>query len=133
MALSNTLSNRYIDIDIGFSRNPVTGDVNVRKDVEAIKRSLRNLVSLNKYEKPFHPEINSGIHEMLFELMDPLTALSVKDRLESLIKKYEKRINQATVNIYQVEDTAEIAIVILFTIFNSPTVFSTTIMVERLR
>lgn len=133
MALSNTMNNNYIDIDIGFNRNPVTGDVVVRKDIEAIKRSLRNLVSLNSYEKPFHPEINSGIVEMLFELMDPITVAEMKRKLETTIINYEPRISKAIVNVYAVDETNEIAVVILFNVDNVPTVHSTTIMLERLR
>lgn len=133
MALSNTLNNNYIDIDIGFNRNPVTGDVVVRKDIEAIKRSLRNLLLFKGHEKPFHPEINSGIHSMLFEFMDNITVSEMKNKLENMIVNYEPRINNAKIDVYMVDETNEIAIVILFTVHNSPTVNSTTIMLERLR
>ena len=59
----------YKDLDLDFGRNPVTNDVNKLTDVEAVKRSVRNLINTNHYERPFHPEIGSGIRGLLFEPM----------------------------------------------------------------
>ena len=51
-------SNRiFKDLSLNFNQNPVTKDITKVTDVEAIKRSVRNLISINHYEKPFHPEI----------------------------------------------------------------------------
>ena len=56
----------YKDLDLDFSRNIVTNDVNKLTDVEAVKRSVRNLINTNHYERPFHPEIGSDVRSMLF-------------------------------------------------------------------
>ena len=66
---------QYADLDLFFSKKNSDSDINKVTDVQAVKRSVRNLVLLNHYEKPFHPEIGSGIREMLFELMTPVTAI----------------------------------------------------------
>ena len=47
----------YKDLDLDFGRNRCTNDVNRLTDVEAVKRSVRNLINTNHYERPFHPEI----------------------------------------------------------------------------
>ncbi|SVB97382.1 uncharacterized protein METZ01_LOCUS250236, partial [marine metagenome] len=68
---SSRNTRRYIDLDLFFQRMEPSNDVNTITDVQAVKRSVRNLVLLNPYEKPFHPEIGSGVRGMLFELMTP--------------------------------------------------------------
>ena len=69
-------SNRiFKDLSLNFNQNPVTKDITKVTDVEAIKRSVKNLISLNHYEKPFHPEIGSGIRELLFEPLSPVLSL----------------------------------------------------------
>ena len=57
----------YKDLDLDFGRNIATSDVNKLTNVEAVKRALRNLINLQHFEKPFHPEIGSSIRSMLFE------------------------------------------------------------------
>ena len=54
-------SKQYKDLDLFFSKKSVSNDVNTVTDITAVKRSVRNLVLTNHYEKPFHPEIGSGV------------------------------------------------------------------------
>ena len=65
---------QYSDLDLFFGKRTVGSDVNKVTDIQAVKRSLRNLINLNTFEKPFHPEISGGVREMLFENMTPVTA-----------------------------------------------------------
>ena len=68
----STRSSRiYKDLNLSFQMNTATKDVLKLTDVEAVKRSVRNLINTNHYEKPFHPEIGSNLRAMLFELMTP--------------------------------------------------------------
>jgi phage baseplate assembly protein W len=127
------VSNTSSDLDINFDRNPLSGDVALRKDEEAIKRSLRNLVQFRRGEKPFHPEISSGIQDMLFELVTPVTVMELKRRISEMIKRYEPRVLDAIVDVADVIDRNEIRITIHFTIRNIQRVFSTTIGMKRLR
>ena len=76
---------KHRDLDLFFSRKQGSGDVNRITDVEAVKRSVRNLVLTNFYEKPFHPEIGSGVRDMLFENMSPLTAVVLAKKVEDVI------------------------------------------------
>ena len=73
---------KWKDLDLFFGKKQASKDINKVVDVQAVKRSVRNLVLLNHYEKPFHPEIGSGVRDMLFELMTPITAfiLAKKNR-----------------------------------------------------
>ena len=79
---------RYTDLDLFFGRK-TNSDVNKVTDVQAVKRSIRNLVLLNVYEKPFHPEIAGGVREMLFEIMSPVTAQIIARKIEDVIRNFE--------------------------------------------
>lgn len=127
------LQNTSIDLDINFDRNPLSGDVSLRKDEEAIKRSLRNLLLFRRGEKPFHPEISSGIQDLLFELVEPIMLIELKRRIGDAIQRYEPRVSNAIVDVVDVIDRNEIRITIHFTIKNIQKVFSTTIALQRLR
>jgi phage baseplate assembly protein W len=125
--------NTSIDLDINFDRNPLSGDVALRKDEEAIKRSLRNLLLYRRGEKPFHPEISSGIQDLLFELVNPVMLIELKRRIGDTIQRYEPRVSNAIVDVVDVIDRNEIRITIHFTIKNVQKVFSTTVALQRLR
>ena len=66
---------QWKDLDLFFGKKTVSKDINKVTDIQSVKRSIRNLVLLNYYEKPFHPEIAGGGRDMLFENMTPITAL----------------------------------------------------------
>ena len=83
----------YKDLDLDFGRNTVTNDVNKLTDVESVKRSVRNLINTNHFERPFHPEIGGNIRSLLFELMTPLTALNLQRKVEEVLKNFEPRAN----------------------------------------
>ena len=82
---------QYSDLDLFFTKKTSTSDVNILKDIQAVKRSIRNLVLLNAYEKPFHPEISGGVRGMLFENMTPITAAIIAKKVEDVINNFEPR------------------------------------------
>ena len=75
----------YSDIDLFFGPKTGTNDINRVTDFTAVKRSVRNLVLTNFYEKPFHPEIGSGVRDILFEPMTPITAYVLTMKIEEVI------------------------------------------------
>ena len=87
----------YKDLDLNFGRNVVTNDVNRLTDVEAVKRSVRNLLNTRHYERPFHPEIGAGVRDLLFEPITPLTAINLKRKVEEHNDKHgddpKKKVN----------------------------------------
>jgi phage baseplate assembly protein W len=127
------ITDTYCDLDINFDRNPMSNDVALRKDEEAIKRALRNLILLRRNEKPFHPEIYSGVTDMLFELTDPVSVLELKTRISDIIKNYEPRVMNAIIDIKNNIDRNEVQVTIHFTLRNVQKVYSTTMVLERLR
>ena len=98
-AESSNLSDRsaqiYKDLNLNFTLHPVKKDVSTLSDISAIKRSVRNLISLNlhgKYEKPFHPEIGASIRDALFEQNDAFSLNVIESRIKDTLENYEPRI-----------------------------------------
>ena len=81
----------YKDLNLDFAQNTATKDIQKMLDVESVKRSVRNLINLNHYEKPFHPEIGSNLRALLFENITPQISHFIGKQIELLIKNYEPR------------------------------------------
>ncbi len=125
---------QYADLDLFFSKKNSDSDINKVTDVQAVKRSVRNLVLLNHYEKPFHPEIASGIREMLFELMTPITAIVLTRKIEDVIKNFEPRARLVGVSAFPDLERNAYEVKIEFYVVNTPTeLVDLTVMLERLR
>ena len=95
----------YKDLNLNFTRNPVTGDVATVTDVNAVKRSIRNLLLTNHYERPFHPEIGSDIPALLFENFGPITGNQLSRNIEEMILNFEPRARVETVECFPVPDS----------------------------
>ena len=125
---------QYSDLDLFFGKRPVGSDVNRITDVVSIKRALRNLLNLNTFEKPFHPEISGGIREMLFENMTPMTAAVITRKVEDVIEAFEPRCRLVAVRTIPDLDRNAYNITIEFYIQNAPTELATLdVRLERLR
>ena len=125
---------KHRDLDLFFSRKQGSGDVNRITDIEAVKRSVRNLVLTNFYEKPFHPEIGSGVRDMLFENMSPLTAVVLAKKVEDVIENFEPRARLIGVRALPNLDRNEYEVTIEFFVVNTPTeLVDMTVFLEVLR
>ena len=125
---------QYKDLDLFFSRKNGTNDIEKITDVEAVKRSIRNLVLTNFYEKPFHPEIGSGIRDMLFENMTPITAVVLARKVEDVIENFEPRARLISVRSLPNLDRNEYEVTIEFFVVNTPTeLIDMTVFLEVLR
>ena len=125
---------QYSDLDLFFTKKLSNSDVNKLTDIQAVKRSIRNLVLLNTYEKPFHPEISSGIRGMLFELMTPITANILARKVEDVIENFEPRARLISVRAIPDLDRNAYEVVISFYVINTPTeLVDISLMLETLR
>ena len=109
----------YKDLNLNFTRHPTRNDLTPLTDAAAIKRSVRNLVQYNHYEKPFHPEIGSGIRGLLFENMTPFVSNVLKRKIEDTITNFEPRVTLADVNVNSNFDTNQYEVTIEFYIDNA--------------
>ncbi len=125
---------QYRDLDLFFAKIQSSKDVRKVTDIQAVKRSVRNLVLLNHYEKPFHPEIGSGIRDMLFENMSNMTAFILAKKIEDVIENFEPRVRLISVRADPNLDRNEYEVTIEFFVVNTPTeLVDLTVFLEVLR
>ena len=111
----------YSDLDLFFGRNNKTKDVSKLSNVTAVKRSVRNLVLMNEFEKPFHPEISSGIRDTLFELLTPVTAIILARQVQDVIENFEPRARLIGVRAWPDLDRNAYDVSVQFYVVNAPT------------
>ena len=111
---------QYRDLDLFFTKRSRDSDVNVLTNIQAIKRSVRNLILTNFYEKPFHPEIGSGVRGLLFELAGPMTAIAISQAIKDVIANYEPRASINFVDVFEEIDNNSYEVTINFTVINGP-------------
>ena len=131
MATRNT--RQYSDFNLLFSSHPVTGDVMRKNDEEAVKQSLRNLISTRHYERPFHPEIGCQLHGLLFENFNPVTVQVMKKTIFDTIDKFEPRVTVLDVKIRENVDKNDISCDIIFRLNNSDRPITLTTLITRVR
>ena len=123
----------YKDLNLDFQQNTATKDIQKITDVEAVKRSVRNLINTNHYEKPFHPEIGSNLRAMLFENITPAINHVISKNIELLITNYEPRCRLVQVNTQPMFDRNGYAVQISFYVVNYPEPVEVETFLERLR
>ena len=125
---------QYTDLDLFFGKKSSNSDIQDITDDKAVKRSIRNLVLLNHYEKPFHPEIASGVRDMLFELITPITATILARKIEDVIQNFEPRARLVSVTALPNLDRNSYEVSIEFYVVNQPTeLVDLSILLERVR
>ena len=125
---------QYTDLDLFFGKKATSKDISKVTDIQAVKRSIRNLVLTNHYEKPFHPEIGSGVRGILFEPMTPLTAHILTRKIEDVITNFEPRARLISVKAIPNLDRNEYECTVQFYVLNAPTeLVDLTVFLERLR
>ena len=128
----------YRDFSLFFTQNPVTGDVSTLTDVADIKRSIRNLVLTNEFDRPFHPEIASHVRDLLFQPFTAITYNLLRNRIDKVLEIYEPRATLTRIEIddreFQNMDNNTLSVKIFFTLNNAPTnEEEVDIMLERIR
>ena len=123
----------FSDLNLNFTRNPATGDVARLTDIEAVKRSVRNLILTNQFERPFHPEIGSSVRALLFENVTPLNAILLEDRIREVIINFEERALITSVRVIDDADRNGYRVIINFQVLNSVENVSIQEFLQRLR
>jgi phage baseplate assembly protein W len=130
---SKRATKQYRDLDLDFGRNSVTNDVNKLTDIEAVKRSVRNLINTSHFDRPFHPEIGSSVRAMLFEPMTPLTALNLQRKVQEVLINFEPRIKLVQIVSNPNIDSNSYDLRIYFYVIGSNDLIEVQTFLERLR
>lgn len=124
---------RFSDLDLDFTINPLTKDVSLKYDAEAVKRSLRNLIFTQRYERLFQPDINSGINNILFENFGSIQVVTLRNRIEQTIVNFEPRVTEVIVNVYENQELHYLTIEIQFRVRNVPGLQELSLDLQRVR
>lgn len=111
--------NIYSDLNLSFKPHPITGDITRKTDVDAVKRSVINIISTNAYERPFKPSFGANIRSMLFELDTSLFGSSrIGKEIAKTIETFEPRVTNVSVDIGEITNN-ELNLTIQFRVINN--------------
>ena len=114
-----TYKKSYKDLSFDFTANPQTGDVATVKDAVSVKRGIKNVLLTAPFERLFQPEFGSGIKNILFEPMTPLTEQRLSDACADAIDAWEKRASVIDIAVISEEDYNRYRVAIKFSMNNS--------------
>ena len=123
----------YSDLDFSFTPHPVTKDIALKFDENAVKSSLKNLILTANYERPFHSEIGSPIRALLFEPASPMLNVTLKRAIVDLINNFEPRVNLIDVYTNVNDDSNSIEVTIQFKLVNTERPLTLDLTLERTR
>ena len=110
------VSQSFKDISMSFETNPLNEDLIALKNSSAIARSIRNIVFTQPGEKFFNPEFGSRVSESLFEIVDEVSTIAIRDEIRSSIINYEPRENLLDVLVNPNPDENEMNVTIKYEI-----------------
>ena len=122
----------YADLDFSFSRHPITNNVSIKKNINAVKQSITHLLTLKEGDKPFHPEIKSPIYQYLFENASMITQIVLEDEVDRYLTTYEPRMKIIKVTISFPNPNA-ISCDVYGEIINISEPFNVNILINKLR
>jgi len=123
----------YADLDLDFFMNPSTNDVQIKTGEDAIKRSVRNLIFTNFYERPFQYNIGSGVRDLLFEPTTSFSEIRLKQAIELCIRNFEPRVSLTNVVVSVDEDNYGFNVRLEYVILNKNLPVVTSLFLERIR
>lgn len=126
-------SRTYSDLDLRFSKHPVTKDVSLKINEYAIIGSVRNIVMTNFGERRFTPKFGSDVLSQLFEPLDDMTAMNIKEEITASLTNYEPRIKIDFVNVVPNFSDDGFDVTIRFYLLNSIKPITTALFLQRLR
>ena len=114
--MKTRISRSFKDISLSFTPHPVTKDLTVIKDANAIKKAVRNLVQTIPRERFFNPNLGTDIRSSLFDFCDFGTASVIQQQIETTIENYEPRVDNLKIEVFPKPDTNEFEVNIYFDI-----------------
>jgi len=123
----------YSDIYKDLTQNPTTGDLALRRDEEAVKESIKNLILTDKGERLMQPLIGGNIRAMLFENLTPAVLKMIEQQIATTIEEYEPRAELIDVEVKSTIDDNKVEATIRFYITNIAQPIQFNVFLERIR
>jgi len=128
-----TIKKIYSDLDLTFRKLPVSNDVAVSYDEQAVIRSVRSLLLTNFYERLFQPTLGSNIDTLLFEPITVLTAGLIRDEIKNVVRNFEPRVTIQDVSVTPSPETNSFKVTLTFLIGNNTLPTAVNLLLERSR
>ena len=110
------ISRAFKDINLSFNAHPVTKDITVLKNENAIKRSVRNIVNTIPRERFFNPTLGSDVRSSLFNFVDYGTASVIQKQIQIAIENFEPRVDNLQINVFPRPGSNEFEVNVIFDI-----------------
>ena len=128
---SKSLEQDYKDLDFSLKVNPSYGDIIPLRGADAIKRSIRNLVTMSKFDRVFQPQMTSAIPDLLFEPNDMFTRELIIAEITRILQQHEPRISDVEIDVKQEINSLEITV--YYTIVNVNKQDKVAVIIKKLR
>jgi phage baseplate assembly protein W len=127
------VTKKYSDIDLSFVPHPVTGDVTILRDEDAVKRTLRNLMFMGKFDRPFEPDLGANLKQLLFENITPLTEKAIDMQIRGAISRYEPRVTIIDLKVEARTDENGYEVTLTFVVDAISAIETISTFLERIR
>jgi len=127
------ITNVYSDIDLTFSRQPITGDVSLVLDNRAVISSVKNLLQTNFYDRPWQPSLGSNVNALLFENITSLMETTIEQEIRNVINNFEPRVTIDKINVSANTQEDGYNITLQFFIGNNTQATQVSVFLERTR
>ena len=115
-----SISRSFKDISLSFSRHPVTNDILILKNEDAIKRSVLNLVQTQIGERFFNDLLGTSVTSSLFELATEEVKIILEREIETVLNNFEPRIRLNNIEVEVIDDYNELTVKIVYDIVGLP-------------
>jgi phage baseplate assembly protein W len=115
-----TISRSFKDISLSFSRHPVTNDIVILKNEDAIKRSVINLVRTRLGERFFNNLLGTSVDKSLFEIQNSDITSFLEEEISNLLNNFEIRIKVKDITTESDPDSNDLNIRISYDIIGQP-------------
>lgn len=123
----------FSDLDLNFTAHPVTKDITLKYDENAVKNSVKNLILTRPFERRFHSDIGSRIRALMFEPAGPMLDLLLKTEITNVINNYEPRVAIDDITVASNVDANSVFVRIVFRVVNTERPLSVELTLERIR
>lgn len=123
----------YSDFTNNLARHPITSQLVILKNEDAVRQAFKNLIYTNIFERFFNPFFGTNVNASLFELATPFLIEDLTTAINLSAKQFEPRVQIINLSIPPSTDGNSITITIVFQLVNNPTPITLPILLKRIR
>ena len=128
----NVISREFIDFDFNFERHPLSDNLNIKKNINAVKQSVIHLLQLKRGDVPFNMEMRSPVGDYLFENASAAVKIVLEREIKNYLNRYEPRLTIRKVTV-TFPDVNEISVDVDGEIVNVSAPVTINILINRFR